>query len=280
MRVCPAYIRKVSHQDPLLALLVGVCRGESQARQELRWMRQELVDPARVRWACKLRSRQVPLQHVLGSQPFGAIDVLCRPQVLIPRWETEEWVCDLTSRLAGMRLQIVDLCTGTGCVALHLQRSLSAARVTAVDCSASAIALAQCNAGRNELQLRLLQRDVLGWQPDEIGRVDLVVCNPPYIPPDKLVRDARASVRFYEPRLALVGDKEFYENLVRVWLSRTRAFVYEVGSEDQCAYVKKHAGKEWIVGTRKDARGEARVVYGYRDGDSEFARVFKGYDNL
>lgn len=286
-RISPAYIRRVARRDPLLALLLGVCREESQAERELAWLRQELRDPRSVLRACRQRARLVPLQYVLGSQPFGALDVLCRPRVLIPRWETEEWCCELARRVQAERwsppLRVVDLCTGTGCVALQMQHSVPGATVTAVDCSEDALELARRNAGRHALQrVRLVQRDVLRWRPDTAA--DLLLCNPPYIAPASFVRDTRAAVKLYEPRLALVGDKEFYANLVDTWLPHVRGFAYEVGDPGQCRYVVERVradrslAAQWAVGTRLDARGQPRVVYGYRD--AEFARVFRGFGQL
>lgn len=289
-RIAPALVRQVSRQDPLLALLVGVCRSESQAAQELRWLRQELRDPAVVRWACAQRARQVPLQYVLGSQPFGGLELVCRPRVLIPRWETEEWCCELARRLraSGPRpLQVVDLCTGTGCVGLQLQQSMPTAEVTAVDCSPHAVELAALNARRNNLPMRVLQHDVLQWAPRLDGPPpDLVVCNPPYIPRTSFVRETAPAVKLYEPRLALVGDKEFYANLVDTWLKRVnvRAFAYEVGDSDQCEYVvaRVRASTEladrWSVGTRRDAAGKPRLVYGFRG--QQFAQALDGFGEL
>ncbi|QLL31440.1 hypothetical protein HG536_0B03030 [Torulaspora globosa] len=291
-RVSPAMVRKVASHDPLLGMLLPVCRTAEAARQELRWIRTELnhAGPS-VRRACALRARSVPLQYVLGSQPFGELQILCERNVLIPRWETEEWASELAARwrrATSSRVTaptVVDLCTGTGCVALLLKRALPRAEITAVDCSRFAVALVTKNLHHNDVgHVTVLQRDILRDERPAIS-ADLVVCNPPYIPRDAFVRDATTSVKVYEPRLALVADKEFYTNLCDVWLPHTRSFVYEIGDEGQARFVADRIsaradGRRWAIGLRRDSNGKPRVVYGFRTDDARLHRVYDGFGYL
>lgn len=293
-RVSPAVVRSVSREDPLLGLLLPVCRELECARRELRWIRGELGQPRLVRRACQQRARSVPLQYVLGSQPFGALHILCAPRVLIPRWETEEWATELARRWKrcqlGETITVVDLCTGTGCVALTLKQALPLANVTAVDCSRAAVQLAQRNAIHNNRvvmgHVTVLQHNVLQQERQPQCHTDLLVCNPPYIPRNTFVRDTATSVKVWEPRLALVGDKEFYGNLCDVWLPHTQSFVYEIGDLEQAHYVarrlaaKAPAAPTWAVGVRNDAQGNPRVVYGYRTDDRRLHGIFLGFGAL
>lgn len=285
-RVSPAKINQVAGRDPLLALLLPVCRSEDTAARELRWMREELQCGERVRRACERRSRSEPLQYVLGTQPFGALSIACRRKVLIPRWETEEWSLEVARRWrAGgcASPHVIDLCTGTGCVALLLKQWLPHAEVAAVDCSPHAVALARFNARRNDVgPVHVIEGDVLvdGERGNVLSPLDLVVCNPPYIPRSVFVRETATAVRLWEPRLALVGDKRFYRNLYEQWLSRTRSFVYEIGDRAQAEYVARHVPEGWRVGMRHDASGKPRAVYGYRSGDPLLDRVYNGFGSL
>lgn len=255
-------------------------------------MREELSgNSTRVKQACLQRSRLVPLQYILGSQPFGELDIVCRPGVLIPRWETEEWVCGLSERLALVEgdLSVWDLCCGTGCVGLLLQKRLGRrCALAAVDVSARALETCKLNAARNNMEPMplLMAANVLeqGVLPTE-GHVSVLTCNPPYISRKRFTADTSSSVKRYEPKLALIGDLEFYGDLVSRWIHFTDSFFYEVGDQRQIDCVvrgvreDKRLKSEWSVGFRCDASGHPRVVYGYKRGTS-VAEVLSGYGEL
>jgi release factor glutamine methyltransferase len=128
------------------------------------------------------RLKRVPLQHLVGTAPFGPVNVHVGPGVFIPRPETEallEWA--LAQPLSEVSL-IVDLCTGSGALAVALWKARPDARVIAVDDSASALEYAHRNVTGTTVEL--IQADVTdcGLLPELDGLVDLVVANPPYIP--------------------------------------------------------------------------------------------------
>ncbi|KAJ2851577.1 hypothetical protein IWW36_001061 [Coemansia brasiliensis] len=176
------------------------------------WLRQAVSDRV---------DTNKPLQYILGNQPFGKTKIVTRPPVLIPRWETEEWMLRLASLVNEARdgshktpLQILDACTGSGCVALGLASELNAdsACITGVDVSSQAIMLAtenmKHNSGllRNKVgfrQLDLLHERAAGELRSETGRWDMIVSNPPYVSKAEYeVLDA--SVRDWEDIRALV----------------------------------------------------------------------------
>ena len=132
------------------------------------------------------RVRRIPLQHITGTAAFGPVELQVGPGVFIPRPETEsllEWA--LAQSLPADAV-IVDLCTGSGALAIALATALAAerpdARVIAVDDDPCALDYARRNASAT--RVRLIQADVTdpGLLPELIGTVDLVVANPPYIP--------------------------------------------------------------------------------------------------
>lgn len=151
-----------------------------------------------------------PIQYVIGSVDFRGISVLCDRRALIPRPETELLVDEVLRAVGQSRSpfsQIADVCTGTGCVGLALAQELPLAEVTAIDLSTEALALAQENAIRLGLSARFqtVECDLLEGYAER--SFDWVVSNPPYIV-SAICRNLDASVRDYEPHLALDGGED------------------------------------------------------------------------
>lgn len=149
-----------------------------------------------------------PLSHIVGFQPFCGLDVRVTPDVLTPRPETEELV-ELAA--AGFehrgRYEFLDMCTGSGCIALALAHKFPHSRVLAADVSEAALRVAQENARVHRLTERIefLQSDL--WE-NVMGTFDLIISNPPYIPTADLDGLTREVLR--EPRLALDGGEDGY----------------------------------------------------------------------
>lgn len=288
-RLSPRALATAAAQDPLLPLLLPAnARSLPAARAELRWIRAELPR-ARHRAACLLRRRLVPLQYLLGSQPFhDRLDILCRPGVLIPRWETEEWAARLAALVRaegpGLLQQnpiFLDLCTGTGCIPLLLAAALAGEPAqpdyVGVDIAPKALRLFARNIRHNAAHLArgahvsVLPGDVLDTATPLLrsstaagapAKVALLTANPPYIPaPQYASRGAdsptAAGVRRYEPRRALVGDKEFYGAIfAHARTLRADAVVCEVGDASQIAYMQRLAAAD--VDDDKGGSGESR----------------------
>ena len=301
--------------SPLAALLLRVCRDLRSAADELRWMREHIdATPSRIPprlrlWQfCERRSRGVPLQYILGTQPFGDLEILCRQGVLIPRcvsnpslrgkhhWlntrydirpETEPYTLQLaqlmlapSSSAQPKDVNILDLCTGTGCIALQLYASLRRRRhvhvhVHGVDVSPKAIALARENARHNvrpgRLQqplgtIQFTQADI--FSDDVLVRLrdrnwDVLVSNPPYLSRGAFARDTARSVRNYEPRLALVPEERvgttpaaarcapadvFYARLLSLSAAlRPTRVLLEVAGVKQAVRVVKMAGEDPLL---------------------------------
>jgi len=162
-------------------------------------------DAARFRGLVARRAAREPLQHLVGAQAFWRHDFLVTPDVLVPRPETEVLVETALDLLRGVEQPIVvDVGTGSGCIALSLAVERTDAEVHAIDLSAPALAVARENARRLGLEGRVAfhHGDLLAPVASLAGRVDLVVSNPPYVDPAD--RDALApEVRDHEPALAL-----------------------------------------------------------------------------
>ncbi|AEE46933.1 peptide chain release factor N(5)-glutamine methyltransferase [Cellulomonas fimi] len=156
------------------------------------------------------RRRREPLQHIVGRTTFRWLTLHVEPGVFVPRPETEvvaQVAVDEAARLvaAGTSPVVVDLCCGAGGLGLAVATEVPGSRVAAVDASPAAVALTRRNAADAGADVRVLPGDVrdTGLLADLAGRVDVVVSNPPYIPPDAEPVDPE--VRDHDPDLALYG---------------------------------------------------------------------------
>ncbi|WP_255701590.1 peptide chain release factor N(5)-glutamine methyltransferase [Cellulomonas palmilytica] len=157
------------------------------------------------------RRGREPLQHIVGHTAFRYLTLRVEPGVFVPRPETEvvaQVAVDEAARLvgAGARPVVVDLCCGTGAIALSVATEVPGARVVAVDLSTGAVELTRANAAAaGAAGLRVEQGDVRepGLLADLVGTVDVLVSNPPYVPPDAVPREPE--VRDHDPDLALYG---------------------------------------------------------------------------
>lgn len=158
-----------------------------------------------------------PIQYILGETEFFSNRFFVDENVLIPRPETEElvdWVLQTYPDKTHL-LQILDVGTGSGCIAISLAKALPEAQVTAIDVSPKAIAVAQHNAERNGIKVQFLQRDILQTEtlPE---KYDIIISNPPYVR-ELEKNEMHSNVLNYEPHLALfVPDDRpllFYEQI-------------------------------------------------------------------
>ena len=177
-----------------------------------------------------------PVQYIIGKTEFCGEEFTVREGVLIPRPETEElvmWAREEAKEFPSPR--ILDLCTGSGCIAIALKKLIPAATVTAIDLSAEALAIAQENATKLSADVRFLTDDVLQGVPQlQNESFDIIVSNPPYIPISE--REAmHINVTNFEPAMALfVEDSDpliFYREIARIAKSRLSdrgALLYEI----------------------------------------------------
>ena len=178
------------------------------------------------------RAKREPLQYILGSQEFMGLDFQVSPAVLIPRHDTEVLVTEAAKRGCGSR-SILDIGTGSGCVAIALAKALPEAQVLSVDISGEALAVARDNAQRIGVSVEFVQGSLL--EPFTGRRFDMIVSNPPYIPAADL-DTLQQEVRGYEPLSALDGGADgldFYRRITQAapgYLNPGGWLVFEVGA--------------------------------------------------
>lgn len=146
-------------------------------------------------------SRFEPLQYIEGRTLFLGREVWVAPGVLIPRPETEELV-ELMLKEIPADARILDVGTGSGCIAISLAKALPDALVTAWDVSPEALSVARANARKLQADVRFVECDVLACQVDEVGLYDVIVSNPPYVTEAEKA-DMEPNVLQWEPSLAL-----------------------------------------------------------------------------
>ena len=157
------------------------------------------------------RAAREPLQYILGTQMFMGLEIKTDCRALIPRFDTE-CVCEAAIARVRDGMEVLDLCTGTGAIALAIKHARPKARVTGTDISGDALALARENARRLGLDAAFLQGDL--FQAVHTRRFGLIVSNPPYIP-DGLCGQLQREVE-REPALALFGGADgldFYRRI-------------------------------------------------------------------
>ena len=218
------------------------------------------------------RATREPLQYILGTQEFCGLDFEVGPAVLIPRPETELLVEEVAQALISKaQATIVDVGTGSGCLAVALASILPGMRVYAVDCSADALAIAQKNIARHSVTATVtclfgdlcMPLDSIGL----VGRVEVMVSNPPYIAEAEW-RELQPEVRDFEPRDALFGGAagtEVHRRLIdQAWkyLVPGGWLFMEVGrgqSEAVCRLAAR-TGRYGGASVRRDAAGIERVI--------------------
>jgi release factor glutamine methyltransferase len=162
------------------------------------------------------RAKREPLQHVLGSQEFFGLEYFVSADVLVPRYDTEVLVSEALKRHPDARL-ILDIGTGSGCVAISLKKHLQRAVVSATDISEAALAVAKRNAVKHEAEIAFFHGSL--FEPVSGCKFDLIVSNPPYIPTCD-IETLEPEVRDYDPRVALDGGCDGLE-IYRVLISES-----------------------------------------------------------
>lgn len=210
----------------------------------------------RVREMVKRRATREPLQHILGGTSFCGLEIKCSRAALVPRPETEllaERGWQFLSTLHSQPSTVLDLGTGTGCIAIALAAKAPQAAIHAIDISSEALALAKENADKSRVAERITFYSGDGFAALPGGlQFDLMVSNPPYIASAE-IGALQNEVRDFDPRLALDGGKDgldFYRRIAKeglAFLKRSGKLMVEFG-DGQAGEVKKiFSDENWIV---------------------------------
>lgn len=245
--------------------LLEFATGLSRAEYFLR-MNEEMApeEEAKYREYIERREKRIPLQHITGTQEFMGLEFLVNEHVLVPRQDTEVLVETVLDDLQpGM--DVLDMCTGSGCILLSLMKLGKEVCGTGVDISEEALDVARGNAEKLDVKATFLQSNL--FEKVE-GTYDVIVSNPPYIK-TSVIEELEAEVRLHDPILALDGKEDglyFYRRIIGEsvkFLKEKGKLYFEIG-HDQGVDVKQlmeEAGFSCVT-VKKDLAGLDRVVFG------------------
>jgi release factor glutamine methyltransferase len=248
----------------------GLSRAGLIMEKDLQLSESELL---RFQRAMKRLLTHEPLQYITGKAYFYGLEFKVDPSVLIPRPETEElieWVVSTADKDA--ELKILDIGTGSGCIAISLKKSFKKSRVHAIDISEAALETAKENAEINDVSVNFLQSDILKEsERASLPAFDIIVSNPPYVTTaDRELM--RRNVTEHEPHAALFVEDDrpliFYEEIIgfaKTHLSDQGKLFFEC-NESNAKEVAAMMLKEGFrnVELRSDMQGKQRMVLGAR----------------
>ena len=266
----------LAQEEPQTASLMArevLCAFSGKSQEELLAHR-ELYAPEEV---CKKVAQALrrllegePLAYVLGEWDFYGLTLYVTPDVLIPRDDT----CAVTELAVKKALflrqdpRILDLCCGSGCIGLAIASRVKDARVTLADISKEALAVAKKNVALTHLGGRVscVQADALAPAAPFLGKFHMIVANPPYVTTAEM-DTLPASVRDYEPRLALLGGEDgllFYRSIAENYRSALKpggflCLEFGMGQADSVCSILKENGFTNLAVT-KDFNGRERAV--------------------
>ncbi len=181
-----------------------------------------------------------PVQYIIGDVEFYNSIIKVNENVLIPRFGTEflvEKTVNYAKEMFNKKIDIIDLGTGSGCIAIALKKELDA-NITAIDISPEALKLAKENAKLNQVDIKFIEGDI-AKKPQ--GKYDIIISNPPYLPYDGFVEE---KVKKYEPHLALFATDDgiyFYKKILEYSkdiLKKKFLMAFEIGSDEREALTK------------------------------------------
>lgn len=215
------------------------------------------------------RCERIPVQYITNSQEFMGLEFYVDENVLIPRFDTEVLVEEVLKYIKGFEglPDVLDMCTGSGCIAISLAKLGNTGKVTASDIHEGSIEVAKRNAKSNEVEINFVKSDLFDLL--EGTSFDIIVSNPPYIRTEVL-ETLMTEVIDHEPVRALDGTEDglmFYRKITKAavkHLNRPGYLAYEIGHDqgDDVAEIMKSNGFV-DVKVIKDLAGLERVVTGF-----------------
>jgi release factor glutamine methyltransferase len=234
-------------------------------------IRDEIVDSSllsKYHQLIEKRGERIPLQHLIGETYFMGLPFKVNENVLIPRQDTEilveQVLSDQEKNIISKKAALLDMCTGSGCIAISLKSLGDFQKADAIDLSANALEVATENASLNRADVTFIQSDLFENVPTDT--YDVIVSNPPYIPTAD-IEDLEAEVKDHDPHMALDGFEDglyFYRVLAKEcpkYLKNTGHIYFEIGY-DQGETVKNLLLENGFIDISilKDFGGNDRVV--------------------
>ena len=204
-----------------------------------------------------------PLQYITNRQEFFRMNFFVNENVLIPRPDTEILVEEVI-KISENNFKILDLCTGSGAIAIALAKNIENVNITAVDISEKALEVANINANNNEVNIKFVQSDLFSKIEDK--NFDIIVSNPPYIE-TKEIETLNKDVK-QEPVIALDGGIDglyFYKNIIQEapkYLKQNGYICFEIGynQKNEVINILNNSNMYYDIFCKKDLSGMDRVI--------------------
>ena len=222
-----------------------------------------VVDAEEIEEAVEKRINHIPLQHIIGETEFMGLTFKVNEDVLVPRFDTEILVDEVVKYVGDEYLKVLDMCTGSGCIAITISDMCDNVTVVASDISKDAIEVAKENNQLNQTDVTFVESDLF---ENVEGMFDVIVSNPPYIKTDE-IENLQEEVKLHDPKLALDGGEsglDFYRKIVeqsKDHLKTNGMIFFEIGFDqaEEVSNILKANGYHDIV-VKKDLSGLDRVV--------------------
>lgn len=225
----------------------------------------------KIRAAVSRLKKHEPVQYIVGETVFFGLKIKVNPSVLIPRPETEELVDLVLDKISGRKLSVLDIGTGSGCIALAIASRLNDSVVSGTDISPGALETARQNAKANHLDVHFFQSDILNWEKRKWKCYDVIVSNPPYVRESEKTR-MLSNVLAFEPAQALfVADDDpllFYRRILdfaEAYLSAGGSIFFEINEHFGNQMMKILEARQFAnIECRKDINGKERFISGVK----------------
>ena len=213
--------------------------------------------------AVEKRINHIPVQHIIGETEFMGLTFKVNDKVLVPRLDTEILVDEVVKYVGDDFVKVLDMCTGSGCIAITVSDMCDNATVVGSDISKDAIEIAQENNKLNQTDVTFVESDLF---ENIDGLFDVIISNPPYIKTEE-IDHLQEEVRLHDPKLALDGGEsglDFYRRIIsdsKKYLKTNGMIFFEIGfdqAQEVSDILKKNGYHDIVV--KKDLSGLDRVV--------------------
>jgi len=214
----------------------------------------------------KLKNKHYPLQYIIGNTNFYGLEIKVNKHVLIPRFETEELVektINLINEYKFKNIDILELGTGSGCIAIALAKELKCNKIDALDISIKALKIAKENAEINKVNINFIKKDMTKYIPNK--KYDLIISNPPYLTEQD---DTDIGIK-YEPKKALYAKDNgnyFYKEILKKYKPYLKdkfiiAFETGINAKDELENYAKKLYPESKIIFEKDLSNKERFMF-------------------
>ena len=256
--------RENNIEEPVLKAKLIISFSISKSKEYLTTHNQEELSVKQMEY-CYNNIKKVimkqPVQYIIGYQEFMKLDFKVNKEVLIPRPDTEILVQEIIDLVGNKKMKILDLCTGSGIIAISLAKYLPNCKIVASDISLKALKIAKENSQINNVVVKFIESDIF---KNINEKFDIIVSNPPYIETN-VIKTLSKEVQ-NEPVLALDGGEDgldFYREIISksyLYLTQNGIIGVEIGYNQKKAVMDLFSEKYYAIYSKQDLNGNDRIV--------------------